>query len=103
MYSLLTVHLTETNSCLCCCQRILLNSTFNTRYAISYLHLAQLAIETMLYRHLRYIIIFSKGNIYIYIYIYIYLEIDKKGTADQFYMHIYLTLILIMLFNISRL
>ena len=99
MYSLLTVHLTETNSCLCCCQRILLNSTFNTLYAISYLHLAQLAIETMLYRHLRCIIIFSKRKKKNYDF----LEIDIKGTADKFHMHIYLTLILIMLFNISRL
>ena len=42
--------------------------------------------------------IFQKKN-----RIMFFLEVDIKGTADQFYMYVYLTLILIMLFNISRL
>ena len=50
----------------------------------------------------------SPSEMYHYIFqkkkrIMFFLEIAIEGTADQFYMHIYFTLILIMLFNISRL
>ena len=65
--------------------------------SISYLHLAQLTIETVLYHHLRYIMIFFKKQ-----RIMIFWDDWYKRTADKkFYMHTYLTLNLFMLFNIT--
>ena len=85
MYRILTVQRLETNFVF---KRILLNSTYNTRYAISYQYLAQSAIETMFYRQLRCNMLFFKKK-----RVLIFLEkIDIKGMADKFYMHKYLTL-----------
>ena len=42
------VHVMETKPYLCYFQRILSDSILNKCYAVSYLHVVQLAIETML-------------------------------------------------------
>ena len=97
MHSILTVHLIETKFVL----MLLSKNTFKLyiQQSLCYIipTLAPFAIETMLYRNLRCIMIFFKRKI-----IMIYLEtIDIKRTSDKFYMHTYLMLTLFMLFNIT--
>ena len=48
IYGILIVHVIETKSILMLLQRILSYSILNKCYAVSYLHIVQLAIETML-------------------------------------------------------
>ena len=47
-YGILIVHVIETKSILMLFQRILSDSILNKCYAVPYLHILQLAIETML-------------------------------------------------------
>ena len=48
IYGILIVHVIETNTSLCDFQRILSDSILNKCFAVSYLHIVHLAIETML-------------------------------------------------------
>ena len=48
IYGILIVHVKETKSIFCYFQRILSDSILNKCYAVSYLHIVQLEIETML-------------------------------------------------------
>ena len=49
IYGILIVHVIETKSILICYfQRILSDSILNKCYAVAYLHIVQLAVETML-------------------------------------------------------
>ena len=49
IHGILIVHVIETKSiCICYFQRVLSDNIFNECYAVSYLHIMQLAIEKML-------------------------------------------------------
>ena len=48
IYGVLIVHIIETNPYLCYFQKILSECILNKCYAVSYLHIVQLAIEKML-------------------------------------------------------
>ena len=91
IYGILKFHVIETKPYLCYFQRILSDSILNKYYAISYLHIVQLAIETMLSLSEMYHDTFTNRKKYNFLY----RRLIKK--SDRQMKHAYILIVKFML------